>query len=286
MARKRIGELLLEREAVTQEQLEQGLSHHKKTRQRLGVALIQLGFLTESALAQVLSDALHIPAIDLESIQPEWAAIHMLRSRFCESHDLFPYALEGSGKGSSRKMLLVAMSDPLNVPALEEIEFSTGLKVSPRIATLSAIRRSIMRWYHKSNPDTAHLDAQTMTVIQKGNVTFQVPNEEEVVQGEPLGEDVQPTDRSALVQLINERQTQSKARRAEPAPAAARAPGGKPKSAQDTLSQDLDFLFGARDESNPVEALERKFWALMRLMAKKGLITKDEFSAELDEELE
>jgi hypothetical protein len=270
MARKRIGELLLERKAITREQLEQGLSHHRKTRQRLGVALIQLGFLTEAALAQVLSEALNIPAIDLETIQPEWSAIHMLRSRFCESHDLFPYALEG-GKG--RKLLLVAMSDPMNVPALEEIEFSTGLKVSPRIATLSAIRRAIMRWYHKVNPDSAQLDAQTMSVIQKGEVVLQVPSgDEEVVQGEPLGvEDPVPTDRTALAEMIKERETKAKS---------------TGKTARDSLAADLDFLFGKRDDANPVESLERKFWALMRLMAKKGLITKDEFSAELDEDSE
>ncbi len=286
MARKRIGELLLERKAITPEQLEQGLSHHKKTRQRLGVALIQLGFLTESGLAKVLAEALNIPAIDLESIQPEWGAIHMLRSRFCETHDLFPYALEGSGK--ARKLLLVAMSDPMNVPALEEIEFSTGLKCSPRIATLSAIRRAIMRWYHKVNPDTAQLDAQTMTVIQGGSVTFQVPADEEVVQGQPLGEgDVGPTDRSALVEIIREREEREKARRPRPAAPPPQAPAAAPKSsAQDSLASDLDFLFGARDEANPVEALEQKFWALMRLMAKKGLITKDEFAAELDEDSE
>jgi len=282
MARKRIGELLLERKAITQEQLEQGLSHHRKTRQRLGVALIQLGFLTEQGLAQVLSEALNIPAVDLESVQPEWSAIHMLRSRFCESHDLFPYRLEGAGKGG-RKQLLVAMSDPMNVPALEEIEFSTGLKVSPRIATLSAIRRAIIRWYHKVNPDTAQLDAQTMTVIQGGSVTFQVPGDEEVVQGEPLGDsEAVPTDRSALVAMIKERESQSRARRSKPLT----PPPPSGSAAQDSLASDLDFLFGVRDDANPVEALERKFWALMRLMAKKGLISKDEFSAELDEDSE
>jgi len=279
MARKRIGELLLERKAITPEQLEQGLSHQKKTRQRLGVALIQLGFLTEAGLAQVLSEALNIQAIDLEIVQPEWAAIHMLRSRFCESHDLFPYALEGAGK--ARKVLLVAMCDPMNVPALEEIEFSTGLKASPRIATVSAVRRAIMRYYLKVNPDTAQMDAATMTVIQKGNVTFQVQNEdEEIVLGEPLGSEHEPASGGdTLPDLVDERHARGKARRSAPAPS-------REKSARDSLAQDLDFLFGARDESNPVEALERKFWALMRLMAKKGLITKDEFSAALDEELE
>ncbi|HYV46389.1 MAG TPA: hypothetical protein VFA20_16080 [Myxococcaceae bacterium] len=271
MSRKRIGELLLEREAITPEQLEEGLAHHRKTRQRLGVALIQLGFLTESELAQVLSQALNIPAIDLEVIQPEWGAIHMLRSRFCESHDLFPYAMEGGKAG--RKQLLVAMSDPMNVPALEEIEFSTGLKVSPRIATLSAVRRAIMRWYHKVNPDSAQLDAQTMSVIQKGEVVLQVPGgDDEVVQGEPLGaEDPVPTDRTALADMIKERESKAKA---------------SGKATRASLAADLDFLFGEQDDANPVEALERKFWALMRLMAKKGLISKDEFSAELDEDSE
>src|SRR5262249_24409394 len=158
----------------------------------------------------VLSQALNIPAIDLEIIQPEWGAIHMLRSRFCESHDLFPYALEGGKAG--RKQLLVAMSDPMNVPALEEIEFSTGLKVSPRIATLSAVRGGIMRWYHKVNPDSAELDAQTMQVIQKGEVVLQVPGDEEVVAGEPLGaEDPVPTDRTALADMIKEREVKAKA---------------------------------------------------------------------------
>ena len=57
-----------------------------------------------------------------------------------------------------------------------------------------------------------------------------------------------PTDRGALVEMIREKETASKAR--------------------DSLTSDLDFLFGKRDDAKPVEALERKFWALMRLMAK------------------
>jgi hypothetical protein len=303
MARKRIGELLLERKAITPEQLEAGLTHQKKTRQRLGVALIQLGFLTEDGLAQVLSAALNIPGVDLNSIQPEWAAIHMLRSRFCESHDLFPYALE---QVKNRKLLLVAMSDPMDVPALEEIEFTTGLKVSPRVATLSAVRRAIMHYYLKINPDTAELDSKTMTVFHKGNISLTVHEtdpaielgtpgpppaldagpgvglDEEVIEGTPLGTgEREITARTALADLIKKREQQSRERRSRPSlPARGRT------EAADSLSKDLDFLFGVRDETNPVEALERKFWALMRLMAKKGLITKEEFSSELDEELD
>ena len=49
------------------------------------------------------------------------------------------------------------------------------------------------------------------------------------------------------------------------------------------VSQDLDYLFGKSSDEDGVEKLERKFWALMRIMARKGLITKDEFKKELDE---
>src|SRR5205823_1215578 len=86
MARKRIGELLLERKVITVPQLEEGLALHRQTRQRLGVALIQKGFVTEEQLVQVLSEALSIGTVDLKATTAEWSAIHMLRARFCESN--------------------------------------------------------------------------------------------------------------------------------------------------------------------------------------------------------
>ncbi|HEX4621479.1 MAG TPA: hypothetical protein VH208_07925 [Myxococcaceae bacterium] len=273
MAKKRIGELLLERKAVTLQQLEEGLAFHRQTGQRLGVALIQKGFLTEEQLARVLSEALGIEEVDLKKTQPDWSAIHMLRTRFCESNDLFPFGLEAVRGG--RKHLLVAMSDPLNLPAIEEIEFTTGLKVVPRVAPLSSIRAAILRYYHKLSP--ADADARTMTIIQPGGEARVVDvdtgevrraDEEEVIVGEEVKE---ITERTALADLIRKREEQRRARRK------GRAPG------TDALSKDLDYLFGVKSEGE-VEGLERKFWALMRLMAKKGLISKDEFSKELDQD--
>jgi hypothetical protein len=272
MGKKRIGELLLERKAITLQQLEEGLAFHRQTGQRLGVALIQKGFLTEEQLAKVLSEALAIEEVDLKKTQPDWSAIHMLRARFCESNDLFPFGLESMRGG--RKHLLVAMSDPLNFPAIEEIEFTTGLKVVPRVAPLSAIRAAILRYYHKLSPTEAA--ARTMTIIQPGGEARVVdidtgearsPEDEEVIIGEEIRE---VTERTALADLIQRREEQRRQRR-------------KGRAAPDALSKDLDYLFGVKSEGD-VEALERKFWALMRLMAKKGLISKDEFTQELDQD--
>ena len=280
MARKRIGELLLERGVITKQQLEDGLALHRATRQRLGVALVQKHFVTEEQLAKVLAEALGIPELDVRGGQAEWSAIHTLRSRFCESNDLFPFAMEQS-KG--RKHLVVAMSDPLNFAAIEEIEFTTGLKVSPRIATLSAIRAAILRYYHKINPEDA--PSGKMTIVHRGGDVHVMDAEaeapppapapdEEIIVGEMLPP-AEITERTALAELIKRREQQHKERRG--------AQGAKKDSPVAAVSQDLAYLFGKSGDEDGVEKLESKFWALMRIMARKGMISAEEFKKELDE---
>lgn len=251
MARKRIGELLLERGAISKEQLESGLAAQKRTRQRLGVTLIQQGVLSEIQLAQSLAQSLELATVDLNQVQVDWSAVHMLRARFCETHELFPFAIDG--KGTASKRLLVAMSDPLNQPANEEIEFTTGLMVTPYVSTHSQVRAAILRYYHKASPAEAAARAQAVAR----------PAPVEVDEDPPMivGEEI--------ISQLN----------AMPAPA-----GGQKKKG-DSVAKDLDFLFGERpDDETDVEKLERRFWALLRILQRKGLMTRDEFLAELDRE--
>ena len=244
MARKRIGELLLERGAISKEQLDSGLLAQKRTRQRLGVTLIQQGVLTEIQLAQVLAQSLSLATVDLSQVQVDWSAVHMLRTRFCETHELFPFAIEG--KGTASKRLLVAMSDPLNQPATEEIEFTTGLPVSAYVSTHSQVRAAILRYYHKASPSEAAAKAKPVAAPAPP-----VEDEAPVLMGEEIV--------------------------AEPS-------GAKKK--HDSVAKDLDFLFGAArpDEESESEKMERRFWALLRIMQRKGLLTRDEFLAELERE--
>lgn len=296
MARKRIGELLLEQRAISVAQLEAGLVAHRKSGQRLGAALIAQGAITEATLAGALSQALGLPEVDLATVTPDWAAIHLLRARFCEQHDLFPFALESAG---GRRQLVVAMSDPLNVTAVEEIEFTTGLKVSVRVAALSAVRSAILRYYHKvpvapaaGAPRAAAPAVPDRPVVARplsAPPTPRVPpqarvapppeedGDDEVIVGEelPPGE---TTQRTSLAALIREREEQRKQRRGQAAAKPKPAAGGG-------VLDDLDYLFGqAREDPDRIEELERKFWALMRIMARKGLLSKEEFTRELDDE--
>lgn len=240
MARKRLGELLLEQGAITQPQLDACLVAQKQTHQRLGVLLVQKGYVTEALLSSALSEALGIPLVHLDQT-PDWSAVHMLRPRFCEQNDLFPYGLDRTG---NKKQLLVAMADPLNAPAIQEIEFTTGLTVGVRLAALSSIRGAILRYYHKGQGEPGRPPAAVKPGVVK--VVHAPPEEEhDIVVGQEL-----------------------------PAAAPERKTG---------MKDDLAFLFGTPVEEEAVEKLEKKFWALMRVLARKGIVSKDEFARELEE---
>jgi hypothetical protein len=235
---------------------------------------VSLGAITEKTLAHALSEALGVPVIDLGSRPPDWGAIHLLRSRFCEQHDLFPVALESVG---GRKLLVVAMADPLDTAGLQELEFTTGLKVSPRVAPLSAVRTAIQRYYHRPAPGTAPASTPAPEPIPDALED----DIEEIIVGEelPPGE---TTRRVSLEQLIQEREQERRRKRGQARPAGTRPSTGD-------VSAELDSLFGDAAAAEPmdrVEELERKFWALMRIMARKGLLTNEEFTRELDDESE
>ncbi len=244
MGRKRIGELLVERGAISARQLEAGLSAQQRTRQRLGVTLVQQGLISEVLLAQVLAQSLGVATVDLGQVQVDWSAAHMLRARVCETHEVFPFSIDG--KGTPHKRLLLAMTDPLNDAAVEEIEFTTGLPVVRYVSTHTQVRAAILRTYHKASAAEAEARARALTAPASGDEAPMVMGEE-------------------IISVAN------------PVPAAAPRRGG------DAVARDLDFLFGSRDEDEgDVAQLERRFWALLRLLQRKGVVTRDEFLAELE----
>ncbi len=234
MPRKRIGEVLLERGAISQAQLEAALFRQKQTKQKLGVVLVQQGLISEDQLAHTLAEALQLPLVDLRT-GTDWAAVHLLRPRFCEQHDCFPFSLD---RGSKR--LLLAMADPLNTAALGEAEFTTGFSVLPCVASVSQIRSAILRAYHK--------------------VTGELP-------ARPTGRANTPEAPIVVGQVLS-----------EPKPAAS-AVAAAPKS----LGDELDELMGGAADEDAAEKLERKFWALVRVLARKGVLTREEFHRELED---
>jgi type IV pilus assembly protein PilB len=143
--RRRLGDLLIEAGLLSDEQLKIALNEQRKWGGRLGRTVLEMGFVTESAMAQVLAQQLQLPSIDLDSTPVNTAAPTWLRLDLCERYGVFP--VEQTGRN-----ITVATSDPTNFEHLQAIGFATNCKVLPVVATASAIERAIRRYYFGEDP--------------------------------------------------------------------------------------------------------------------------------------
>ncbi|MGV3624429.1 MAG: hypothetical protein ACO1OB_26650 [Archangium sp.] len=140
--RRRIGDLLVEAGLLKDDQLKAALNEQRKWGGRLGRTVIELGFVTESAMAEVLARQLELPVIDLDTAEIPEEAPKWLRIDICERYGVFPVSLDRTAR-----TLSVATSDPTNIDHLNEVQFATSSKVLPVVATASAIERAIRRHY-------------------------------------------------------------------------------------------------------------------------------------------
>jgi type IV pilus assembly protein PilB len=157
--RQRLGELLLEQGVITEDELAHALSEKGETGERLGHVLVRLGLITESELVDGLSALFAIPTVTLPEDRADPALVRLVPALTARQYDLFPVRrINGC--------LTVAMADPTNLRALDDVAFATSLRVVPGIAPRSAIRRAIERHYDASaaqlllSPETGGRDVE------------------------------------------------------------------------------------------------------------------------------
>ena len=136
----RVGDLLLSKEIISHDQLEQALSFQKDRGQRklLGEVLIELGFVTDQQVMAVLAEAYGVPYVDLHPKLPDRHLDDLLPHEYLEEHGVVPLFLVG-GK------LTLAMHEPANVFLVEEVERRTGSTVQIVAATAAAIRETLQK---------------------------------------------------------------------------------------------------------------------------------------------
>lgn len=144
MAVKKIGEILVESGLITQAQLDESLKESKEQGQRLGGTLVKKGYATEMDIAQTLSFQLDIPYVEIESYI-DLEALKLVPESICKKYLLIPLYRDG-------KLLHVAMADPLNLNAIDDLRFSTGLDIKPLVATLAEVATAISRYHHLNEP--------------------------------------------------------------------------------------------------------------------------------------
>lgn len=132
--RKKIGDILLAAGLISEKQLSEALDIQKKTGNRLGKILVDLEFLTDEKLSQVLSEQLNIPTINLSETQIDSGIMSLLPKKFLEERLVMPVRLENNS-------LQLAMVDPLDYVTIKDTQFLTGKSVKPLITTSSAFDR-------------------------------------------------------------------------------------------------------------------------------------------------
>ena len=136
----RLGELLVKANLITQEQLKQALGEQKATGGRLGFNLTKLGFLKEEELTAFLSKQYNVPAINLSEFDIDQSLIKLIPLDVAKKYMIIPVNRAGS-------TIILAMSDPSNIFALDDIKFMTGYNVEAVVAAEGSIIDSIKKHY-------------------------------------------------------------------------------------------------------------------------------------------
>lgn len=139
----RIGDVLVAAGAITEEQLQEGLAKQKETGRKLGNALVDLGFISNDMLITVLTTQLGIDYIELKGAKIEEKVIHMVPENMVTKYQAIPIEIDSDNPN----ILKVAMADPMDIMAMDDIGLVTNLQVEPMLASEEGIRNAIDKYY-------------------------------------------------------------------------------------------------------------------------------------------
>ena len=140
---KRLGEMLVDAGLITPGQLQSAITHQKIAKGRLGSNLVALGFITEDVLMDFLSQQTGVPRVDIRVATPPIQLLRLIPQRMAEQFTMLPVSFK------EPKSLVLAMSDPLDLNALDSARFASGMNVEPVVASHSALRQMIPQLYGK-----------------------------------------------------------------------------------------------------------------------------------------
>jgi type IV pilus assembly protein PilB len=136
----RIGELLLKEKRITPDQLQQALNHQKANGGKLGYNLVKMGFVKDEEITALLSKQYGVPSINLTQFEIDPAVIKLIPTDTAHKYQIVPLSRAGA-------TLTIAMTDPTNVFAMDDIKFMTGYNVEPVVASETAVIEAITKYY-------------------------------------------------------------------------------------------------------------------------------------------
>lgn len=133
---RRLGDLLLARRLVSEEQIRRGLEYQRDTGAKLGEALVALGYVSEEQLAEALAAQRGLELVDLGEVYPNPAAVNLLTEKFVRARQALPIDFRGNA-------VVLAMANPLDVVTIDDVRVITGKNVIPVVATATGLRDTI-----------------------------------------------------------------------------------------------------------------------------------------------
>jgi len=140
----KLGEMLIKANLITQEQLQQALDKQKTEGEKLGFNLVKMGFVKEEDITELLSKQYGVQSISIGETDVDEAVVKLIPSEVAQKYLILPVRRNGA-------TLTIAMVDPTNVFAMDDIKFMTGYNVDPVVASEMAIKEAIDRYYGSSH---------------------------------------------------------------------------------------------------------------------------------------
>jgi type IV pilus assembly protein PilB len=172
---KQLGDILLEGGLVTEDQLASSITEHQRVGRSLGRVLVDQGILTESQLVAALATQIGLRFVDLSDHSVDGSALGLVPGPVCRRHSALPLGFE-DGK------LIVAMADPANVFAIDDLRSLTGLEIKPVVSTRGDVSAAIDRYYRADSD----LDDLTSVIDASAAAEDELANVKEVVEDAPI----------------------------------------------------------------------------------------------------
>jgi len=140
MRKKRLGQILIDEELITEDQLENALAIQQGKNKKLGKVLIELGYISEMQVAETLTKQLSLQMVDCNDYSPTQEVLSLVSKKTAEQKLVLPLELKG-------KILIIAMANPLDWETIEDLSFETGLKLTVAISSENNILGAIEKYY-------------------------------------------------------------------------------------------------------------------------------------------
>lgn len=156
----KLGDMLIKAGVITPDQLDEALAEQKKKGGRLGTYIVELGFASEEEVTAFLGKQYGVPTVDLAEHEIDKSVLRLIPPNVAEKYEVIPFARHG-------KSIRVAMANPADLFAIEDIKFTTGFEVIPMVASESSIKRAIEQYYqHQAMLDTVMSEVEKMEGVE------------------------------------------------------------------------------------------------------------------------